>query len=640
MNQTENKIEKNDVETSSPTIAEVSIDQGSHSQEERPKKSTYRSARPRRRRSSGRKGSGKVPAAKIADGDDSSAAVEEEAGADKVLVLERGLDDEEEIRPETEEIADDLDLDLPEGSHEALLEKPSGGFRERASQKGGAKAKEPTTHVRKLLINAEEPEECRIAVIESGRLEAFHVETLASERTKGDIYKGRIVAIEPSLQAAFVDIGTVKNGFLPFGESHPEYYYVEADPDAHWKDLKIQEVVRKGQEVLVQVVKEPTETKGANITTYLSLPGRYLVLMPGSDSAGVSRKIEEESQRQRLRHMMKDFQLPEGVGYILRTASSDITKTALSKDLKYLLRLWDEVKGRGQKLAVPALIYKDQDITSRFLRDYFTEEIDEIMVDNNDVYDQVVKFVNLLSTKSTVEVRLYQGTKPLFHQFNLEQQIEQIYQPRIFLPSGGSIVINPTEALVAIDVNSGRTSKDKDFEQSIFLANMEAATELARQLRLRDLGGLIVVDFIDMRDPRHSREVEKEVKNSMKGDKAKVSLSKISKFGLMQISRQKLGSPIQFRSYNMCEHCHGRGIVRSVESHCLFYLRQLKSSVSEGEVERIVCRLPMDVASYLLNKKRKELLEMEERYQVAIVVENAPEMNPSESKIDIFKRGH
>lgn len=491
--------------------------------------------------------------------------------------------------------------------------------------------------VQKLLINAEEPEECRIAVVEDGKLEAFYVETVARERTKGNIYKGRITAIEPGLQAAFVEIGMTKHGFLPFGEIHPEYYHVEVDPETHWKDLKIQDVLRKGQEVLVQVVKEMTDIKGANVTTYLSLPGRYLVLMPGSDSAGISRKIEDETQRHHLRDMMNSLSLPEGIGYILRTASKEITKTALSKDLKFLLRLWEETKGRGQAMPSPALIYKDQDIVNRFLRDHFIDEIGEILVDNKDVYDQVEKFLNLFGTKNDVQVRLHKGSKPIFNQFNLEDQIEQIYQPRVALPSGGSIVINPTEALVAIDVNSGRTSKDKDFEQTISLVNMEAAAEMARQLRLRDLGGLIVVDFIDMREARHIREVEKQVKNSMKRDKAKVTLSRISKFGLMQISRQKLGTPIQSGSYNVCDHCQGRGTIRSVETLTLFYLRQIQTGLAHKKVERIACSFPMEVARYLLNNKRRELLDMEQQYGVAIWVESDPAMRPADHKIDFVK---
>lgn len=496
----------------------------------------------------------------------------------------------------------------------------------------------PAVGKRMLLINTDEPEECRIALLEDGRIESFHVETISHEQTRGNIYRGKITAVEPNLQAAFVELGTDKNGFLPFGDIHPEYYCKDVPPETHWKQLKIQDVVRKGQEVLVQVVKEAVGNKGANMTTYLSLPGRYLVLMPGSDSAGISRKIEDEEQRRRLRDMMETIKRPEGIGYIIRTASNEITKTALSQDMRYLLNLWKEVKKKGQEATTPSLIYKEENVISRFLRDYFTSDIDEILVDNQEVYEQVVRFLDLLPSKQKdTKVKLYQGSQPIFNHFDVEKKIEQIYLPTVPLPSGGSIVINPTEALVAIDVNSGRTSKDKSFNETIFLANMEAAEEMARQLRLRDLGGLIVVDFIDMRDQHHIREVEKTVKNCLKKDKAKTDISRISKFGLLQISRQKLASPIQSGSYKMCEHCQGRGVVRSVETLALVYLRRIQTGVPQKNIIRIECRFPLAVAQYLLNKKRVDLLELEKHFNVPIVIVPDPQMLPSEEEIKFIE---
>ncbi|MFC1826482.1 Rne/Rng family ribonuclease [Thermodesulfobacteriota bacterium] len=504
------------------------------------------------------------------------------------------------------------------------------------SEKNTQKAeKEPVV---KLLVNAEEPEECRIALIEDGRVESFHVTTVVHEQTKGNIYKGRITAIEPNLQVAFIDIGTDKNGFLPFSEIHPEYYTCEDAAQKHWKELHIQEVIKKGQEILVQVVKETSGTKGASVTTYLSLPGRFLVLMPGSDSHGISRKIENEEERGKLRTMMNSLNIPEGIGYIIRTASKEITKTALNKDLRYLLRLWNETKKRGQTAISPALIYKDQDIIAKVLRDYYSPDIQEILVDTKETQKQVIDFLKLLPSKQRkTTVRLHQGSRPIFNQYGLEEQIEQIYQPVVKLPSGGSIVINPTEALVAIDVNSGRTAKDKNFAETIFLANSEAASELARQLRLRDLGGLIVVDFIDMRNSRHIREVEKRVKASMKRDRAKVDISRISRFGLMQISRQKLGRPVQMGSYHICEYCQGRGVTRSVETQSLSYLRRIQTGVAHKNVVGVTCRLPVKVSQYLLNNKREELLEMENKYGAVIRIEPAPEMTPTDHQIEFIK---
>jgi ribonuclease E len=495
--------------------------------------------------------------------------------------------------------------------------------------------KDPVT---KLLINAEEPEECRIALIEDGSVESFHVTTVVHEQTKSNIYKGRVTAIEPNLQVAFVDIGTDKNGFLPFSEIHPEYYTCDTSAQKHWKELNIQDVIKKGQELLVQVVKEASGSKGSSITTYLSLPGRFLVLMPGSDSHGISRKIENEEERAKLRTMMNSFNIPEGIGYIIRTASKDITKTALNKDLRYLVRLWNETKKRGQTAITPALIYKDQDIIAKVLRDYYSTDIQEILVDTQETHKQVIDFLKLLPSKQRkTAVRQHQGSRPIFNQYGVEEQIEQIYQPVVKLPSGGSIVINPTEALVAIDVNSGRTAKDKNFAETIFLANSEAAVELARQLRLRDLGGLIVVDFIDMRNSRHIREVEKLVKASMKRDRAKVDISRISRFGLLQISRQKLGRPVQMGSYHVCEYCQGRGVTRSVETQSLSYLRRIQTGLAHKSVVGVTCRFPIKVSQYLLNNKREELLEMENKYGAVVRIEPAPEMTPTDNHIEFIK---
>ena len=497
----------------------------------------------------------------------------------------------------------------------------------------------------KLLINAEEPEECRIALLEDGRLESFHVTTVDREPTKNNIYKGRIVSIEANLQAAFVDIGTGRNGFLPFNEIHPEYYRQDVNErnrnliaQQQWKKLKIEEVVQKGQEVLVQVVKEVTGNKGANMTTFLSLPGRCLVLMPGSDSAGISRKIVGEERRSSLREIMSEFEIPEGIGYIIRTASAEITGATLQKDLQTLLALWEEIKKRGQTMDAPALVYEEQDTVVRFLRDHFFPEIQEIIVDTQESLNNVNAFIELLPAKQKkVKVRLHRGTKPIFNQHNIEEQIESIYKPQVTLPSGGSIVIDPTEALVAIDVNSGRTSKNSDFDDTIFLANMEAAAELARQLRLRDLGGLIVVDFIDMRNKKHIREVERQVKTSMKRDKAKVDISKISRFGLMQISRQKMGAPIEKGSYRTCEYCQGRGVVRSVETLALYYLRRIQTGISRKNIARVECRLPLDVAQYLLNKKRAELADLEVKHSARIDIIPRVEMKPAENQIDFLE---
>ena len=529
------------------------------------------------------------------------------------------------------------------------LEKSENGFVEEDEDEGIPDVEQTpgSAHkpVFKLLINAEEPEECRLALLEDGRLESIHVSTVTRTQTRNNIYKARIVAIEPNLQAAFVDYGTEKNGFLPFSEIHPEYFRQDLSAETkklvaaqNWKKLSITDVLEKGQEVLVQVVKEEVGKKGANMTTYLSLPGRCVVLMPGSESSGISRKISGEERRSQLREAMNSIDIPEGIGWIVRTASIDITKEILARDVSYLLRLWDEIKKKGQELEGVGLVYEEQHSVLRFLREHFDPSIEEILVDDKAALEQVKEFVEMLPAEQRkVRVRLHKGARPIFNQYSVEDQIESIYQSKVNLPSGGSIVIDPTEALVAIDVNSGSTSKGKNFEASIFQANLEAASELARQLRLRDLGGLIVVDFIDMRSKKNIRDVENQVKVAMKRDKAKVDISRISKFGLMQISRQKLGAPIEAGNYRVCEHCKGRGIVRSVETLALFYLRRIQTGASRKNVVKVECHFPLDVAHYLLNNKRHELLDLENRYSTEVVIVAKTAMKPADNEILFHK---
>ncbi len=491
----------------------------------------------------------------------------------------------------------------------------------------------------KLLINADSPEEVRIAFLENGKVEDFHVETVTSAQIKSNIYKGRIETIEPTLQAAFVDIGIGKNGFLPFSDIHPEYYYKEVFNRTHWKDLNIQDVLCKGQEVLVEVVKEATGNKGAGLTTYLSMPGRYVVLMPGSASHGISRKIEDQERRAKLKGIMDSVKISEEIGYIVRTASHNVTKKAIIQDIRYQLNLWKEIKSSVQSRSTPSLVYKEQDIIDRYLRDHFIPEIQEILVDDKDTKEQVEQFLKLLPARQQkTKVRLHKEARPIFNIYQVEEQIEKIYQPEVPLSSGGSIIINPTEALVAIDVNSGSTSKDANFEESIYLANLEAAEELARQLHLRDLGGLIVVDFIDMRSEQHRREVEKRLKDAMKKDKAKVTTGRISRFGLFQLSRQRLGPPIQRGSYVVCRHCQGSGMVRSVETTALANLRKIQTKAIKKTTSRMKCRFPLDVAQYLLNRKRVEIVALENKYDVVIEIEAEHDMTPAQSEISLENR--
>ena len=522
---------------------------------------------------------------------------------------------------------------------------PGGRTRKTSSSSQSAKSNQkkeaddvPTPTFSKLLINTDEPEECRIALLEDGRVEDFHLQSVMHTQTRGNIYKGKVMAVEPSLQAAFVDIGLEKNGFLPLNDIHPEYYTNPDLREESLKKLRIDQVLKRGQEVMVQVVKEAVGNKGANMTTFISLPGRFLVLMPGSDSAGISKKIGDDKQRDKLRKTMQSLEIPEGIGYIVRTASQGLTKTALAQDLKYLLNLWEEIRDKGRKAKKPGLLHHEQNSIAKFLRDHYTQTIQEIVVDNEEAHSQVSDFLELIpATGKKTKVRLHTDSRPLFNYYGIEKQIEQIYQPQVALPSGGSIVITPTEALVSIDVNSGSTDRGGNFEDSIFQANMEAAEELTRQLRLRDLGGLIVVDFIDMRDNKNKRAVERRVKACLKRDKAKSDTGLISKFGLMQISRQKISSPVEKGAYITCEHCRGRGLVRSPEGLALSFLRRIQTGASDKGVLKVICHLPLDSAEYLQNHKRHDIAELENNYQVSIEIKAEPDLLPANSKVEFIR---
>ncbi len=483
-----------------------------------------------------------------------------------------------------------------------------------------------------ILVNADQPEEVRVALVENGRLEAFDVETVVREHTKGNIYKGRLVNIEPSLQAVFVDIGLKRNGYLPFKEIHPEYYgYAEAS-DRHGRS-RLPELLEPGQELLVQIVKEETPTKGPSLTTYLSLPGRYVVLMPGNPSQGVSKKVVDETKRKRLKDILLSFKLPEGVGVIMRTAAAEAAKKHIQADLRYLLRLWKEIKKQASAVTAPALLYKDQDVIIRFLREYLSSEVKEILVDTEEVLEMVQGFLKLVSPRQTRLVKLFQEDRPIFSLFNLEEQIESIYQPVVPLPSGGTLFIEPTEALVAIDVNSGRFIKEKNLEETSFRTNLEAAEEIARQLRLRDLAGLVVIDFIAMRHSKHRAQVERRLRECLKRDRAKVTMTHFSKLGLIELARQKLQAPLQWGSHRPCPCCRGQGLIRTVEVLATGVLRRLKSRLIEKKYQRLVIKAAPDLASYLLNRKRRELFALEEYYSVSIQVE--PDMSKAPEEIQI-----
>ena len=489
-----------------------------------------------------------------------------------------------------------------------------------------------------MLINAVESEEHRIAFISGGMLEGFHIDIAATEQREGNIYKGVLERIEPRLQACFVNFGSEKNGFLPMDSVHPEYYNENIEISKDQSFPPIEKVLKKGQELLVEVVKEMPGHKGAHLTTYVSLAGRYIVLTPGRTINGVSRKIESEDERQRLKTIMGRMRLPEGVGYIIRTVAVGQNKRELSRDLNRLLRLWNNIKKKVKKSPPYTLIHKEQDLSLRTLRDYYTSDVSEVIIDDKETFNKIKEYMKIVSPRDQKKVKLYREKRPIFDHYNIEEQIESIYMDRVPLESGGSIVFDTTEALIAVDVNSGRAKAGKNLESMIFKTNREAAIEIARQLRLRDLGGLVVIDFIDMKDRKHNREVEKILREELRKDRAKTDISSISKFGLLELSRQRLRPSVESKSYQICEYCQGRGMVISVGAAAVSYLRRIWKGVSKGDVIRVEGTLPVDVADYIQNRKRNELADLEKRYGVNIIINSDNSLTPGRGELEFIKK--
>ncbi|MEA1015452.1 ribonuclease E/G [Sphingosinicella sp. LY1275] len=555
----------------------------------------------------------------------------------------------------------------------------------------------------RMLIDARHQEETRVAVVKGNRIEEFDFESAEHKQLKGNIYLAKVTRVEPSLQAAFVDYGGNRHGFLAFSEIHPDYYQIpkedreallreeaehaaeeerlRAAEDAHYDDhdddviegevveteseeegdegeegeesdgtprakpeqasgseenaadelrrkrqnlrrrYKIQDVIRRRQVLLVQVVKEERGNKGAALTTYLSLAGRYCVLMPNtSHGGGISRKISNGADRKRLKAIMADLNLPKTMGCIVRTAGLSRTKTEIKRDFDYLARLWDEIRENTLKSAAPALIYGDSDLIKRAIRDIYNREIDEVIVEGEEGYRAARSFMKLLMPSHVRRVQHYADPVPLFQRYGVEDQLSGMYHPLVQLKSGGYLVINPTEALVSIDINSGRSTREHNIEQTAYATNIEAAHEIARQLRLRDMAGLVVIDFIDMESNGHIRKVEKAMKDALKNDRARIQVGRISSFGLMEMSRQRLRTGVLEASTKPCPHCEGTGLMRTASSAGLSALRMLEEEAARGRGSRIILRAGREAAVYVLNKKRHEIAEVEARYGVIVEV--------------------
>jgi len=545
----------------------------------------------------------------------------------------------------------------------------------------------------RMLIDARHREETRVAVVKGNRIEEFDFESAERKQLKGNIYLAKVTRVEPSLQAAFVDYGGNRHGFLAFSEIHPDYYQIpkedrdallreeaehaaeeealraqefeeeehdeeHADPaealdEAEGEEsdaprtrpmqagggdenavealrakrmnlrrrYKIQDVIRRRQVLLVQVVKEERGNKGAALTTYLSLAGRYCVLMPNtSHGGGISRKISNAADRKRLKSIMADLNLPKTMGCIVRTAGLQRTKTEIKRDFDYLARLWDEIRETTLSSEAPALIYGDSDLIKRAIRDIYNRDIEEVIVEGEEGYRAARSFMKLLMPSHARRVAAYADAVPLFQRFGVEDQLAAMYQPIVQLKSGGYLVINPTEALVSIDINSGRSSREHNIEQTALSTNLEAAHEIARQLRLRDMAGLVVIDFIDMESNSNNRKVEKAMKEALKNDRARIQVGRISGFGLFEMSRQRLRTGVLEASTRACPHCEGTGLIRTASSAGLSALRMLEEEAARGRGSRLTLRASQEATLYVLNRKRAELAEIEDRYGVVIEI--------------------
>lgn len=480
-----------------------------------------------------------------------------------------------------------------------------------------------------MLVNAVHKEQMRMATVdEKGKLIEFNIQMAVREPITGNIYKGRVLKVERGLQAAFIDYGGGKDGFLPLRDVSPEFLTEPENSPSSGKPF-----LKAGQEIIVQAVREVTGNKGALLTSYISLPGRYLVLLPNKPGTGISRKINSEEDRQKIKGLMDQIKIPDNMGFIVRTAGINRTKQEIFRDYQLLMRLWKEIYKKAGSTGAPLMIYQETDFGVRSLRDYLTQEVEEIFVDDYETFRKMRAYLKAVAPRNVKLISHYKEKIPIFEQFQLEEQIRVIYQERVELKSGGYIIINPTEAMITIDVNSGRGSNKRNIEETAYKTNVEACEEIARQLRLRDLGGLIVIDFIDMMDKKNVAEVEKAFKKALSMDRARIQLSRISKFGILELSRQKKQSTIQEISYTICPYCKGSGLRPSLEYAALGAFRRIESEAVKGIYSDLRIVLPHEIADYILNQKRPELLNLESSFGLILHISGSTEM--AWDKLDI-----
>jgi ribonuclease E len=490
--------------------------------------------------------------------------------------------------------------------------------------------------MKRILINAVQKEEVRVAMVDGQQLYDLDVEVPSREQKKSNVYKGKITRVEPSLEACFVDYGAERHGFLPFKEVARMYFTEEAQKASGRPDIRT--AIKEGQEVIVQVEKEERGNKGAALTTFISLAGRYLVLMPNNPRAGgVSRRIEGED-RNLIREALSQLEVPNGMGLIVRTAGVGRNSEELQWDLDYLLQLWSAFDKAAKERPAPFLIYQESDVTTRALRDYFRSDISEVLIDSKEVFDDAMDFVQQVMPNSVHKIKHYDDTVPLFNRFQVENQIESAYRREVSLPSGGSIVIDHTEALISIDINSARATKGGDIEETATNTNLEAADEVARQLRLRDLGGLVVIDFIDMMNNRNQRAVENRLNAAVQSDRARVQIGRISRFGLLEMSRQRLKPSLGESTQMVCPRCTGQGTIRTVESLSLSLVRILEEEALKTGTARVDIQVPIDVATYMLNEKRQAILDVEKLSGVHVLIVANPTLETPQYKVERVRK--
>jgi len=476
-----------------------------------------------------------------------------------------------------------------------------------------------------MLINASHDEESRVAIVLNDYLQELDIESAHKTLTKGNIYKGTVTKVEASLQAAFVEYGSARQGFLPLNEIHPDFWKEGADKSADPRKVNIRDVLEHKQELLIQVVKEERGNKGAALTTNISLAGRYTVLMPNNSRGGISRKLSEE-QRRAIKQILTHLNVPENMGLIVRTAGKDQELESLEWDYQYLRRLWDEIRIKSDSAPSPTLIYLEGDLATRAIRDHFTDDIDEIWVDNHEIYTRTKAFVHAVLPGKEKLVKLYRGKEPLFRKYGIESQCEEIHEREIRLRSGGSIVFDPTEALTSVDVNSSRATGGKNIDATALATNLEAAEEVARQLRIRDIGGLVVIDFIDMANRKHAQQVEEALRDATRPDKARIQFAKISRFGLLEMSRQRLHPSVRESTTETCPRCRGRGSIRTVESMALQMLTRMEDWAEAGKKPTLVVQVPSETGEYLMNNKRESIARIEENHELQITLQIKPEL--------------